>query len=126
MSVVRYTAQMPWESIDRIARPEVERGWALIGAAVKRRREGLALTQRDLERRSGISQSAISRLENGRLRGMRWSRFARLVDAMDGLDFGVPTTRHWIGLDRRRSAQLAEESGLEGQNSQSALAVDIR
>jgi transcriptional regulator with XRE-family HTH domain len=57
---------------------------------VKRRRLTIAWSQRDLERASGIDQSAISRLENGRLSGLRFSRFARLVTAMNGLDPDAP------------------------------------
>ena len=57
---------------------------------VKRRRLTIAWSQRDLERASGIDQSAISRLENGRLSGLRFARFARLVTAMNGLDLDAP------------------------------------
>jgi predicted transcriptional regulator len=57
---------------------------------VKRRRLTIAWSQRDLQRASGIDQSVISRLENGRLSGLRFSRFARLVTAMNGLDPDAP------------------------------------
>jgi len=40
------------------------------GARVKERRLSLGLTQADLATRSGLSQEAISRLENGRIRGL--------------------------------------------------------
>ena len=40
------------------------------GARVKERRLALGLTQADLATRSGLSQEAISRLENGRIRGL--------------------------------------------------------
>ena len=43
------------------------------------------LTQRQLESISGVDQTTISRLENGRLFGMRWTRFARLVHVLGGL-----------------------------------------
>jgi len=57
---------------------------------VKRRRITLRWSQRDLERVSGVDQTVISRLENGVLSGMRFSRFARLVAAMNGLDVDQP------------------------------------
>lgn len=99
---------MPWDEFNaKGSPPEVIRGWELIGAAVTRRRTRLCLSQPDLERRSGISQSSISKLENGRLRAMNWARFARLVEALDGLDFGSPTILHWIGLDARMAERAA-------------------
>ena len=115
----RYTSsKMPWDTFNQPAAPaSVRRGWLLIGAAVRRRRQGLRLSQRDLQRLSGTHQSVISRLERGRLAGMRWSRFAELVDALDGLDFGPPTTNHWIALSHRREA-LAREAGAEAPRAE--------
>jgi transcriptional regulator with XRE-family HTH domain len=82
---------MAWTEDDRRARdPEAQLGWDIIGGMVKRRRTQLGWTQRDLSIRSGLSQTAICRLETGRLRGLRFSRFARLVAAMGGLDPGLP------------------------------------
>ena len=82
---------MAWSAEDRERRlPEVQRGWEILGAMVKRRRFALHWSQRDLERASGIDQSAISRLENGRLSGLRFARFARLVAVMNGLDPDAP------------------------------------
>ena len=70
--------------------PEVQLGWEMLGAAVRRRRITLHWSQRDLERVSGVDQTVISRLENGVLSGIRFSRFARLVAAMNGLDVDRP------------------------------------
>jgi DNA-binding Xre family transcriptional regulator len=79
--------------------PEVQRGWELLGAAVKRRRIAINWSQRDLQRASGLHQSAISRLERGILSGVRFSTFARLVAAMNGLDperpHPPPRPPHW-------------------------------
>lgn len=61
------------------------RGCLLMGRLVRDRREQLRLSQRQLERLSGVDQTVISRLENGRLTGIRWSRFMKLVDALGGL-----------------------------------------
>jgi DNA-binding Xre family transcriptional regulator len=78
---------MAWTAEARERRfPEVQRGWELLGAAVKRRRIAMRWSQRDLQRASGLHQSAISRLERGILSGIRFSTFARLVAAMNGLD----------------------------------------
>jgi transcriptional regulator with XRE-family HTH domain len=91
---------MDWHDSYRPRSAQWIRGSQLVGAAVKRRREHLRLSQRDVERRSGVSQSVISRLENGLLPGLTWGRFVLLVNALDGLDFGVLPTHHWIELDR--------------------------
>jgi transcriptional regulator with XRE-family HTH domain len=60
-------------------------GFAALGRLVRRRRLQLGITQNELEWLSGIDQTLISKLENGRLKGMRWSRFGRLVGALGGL-----------------------------------------
>ncbi len=86
---------MPWTAKDRERyAPEVQQGWVLLGAMVKRRRETIGWSQRDLGRRAGLDQSAISRLENGALSGIRFSRFAKLVAAMNGLDPASPFPVH--------------------------------
>jgi transcriptional regulator with XRE-family HTH domain len=63
-----------------------QRGWHLLGAAIRRRRLSLGWTQRVLEAESGVDQTVISRIENGKQYGLRWSRLAELVDALGGLD----------------------------------------
>ena len=82
---------MAWTAEDRERRfPEVQRGLDLLGATVKRRRTAIRWSQRDLQRASGVHQSVISRLENGILSGIRFSRFARIVKAMNGLEVDAP------------------------------------
>ncbi len=77
---------MTWHLFDTTGNDEqTRRGFVLIGRDVLRRRQRLGITQRQLELLSGVDQTVISRLENGRLAGLRWSRFARLVDALGGL-----------------------------------------
>ncbi len=82
---------MPWDSFlldwddDLTAR-----GFAALGRLVRRRRHQLGITQKELEWLSGIDQTLISKLENGRLKGMRWSRFGRLVGALGGLSEDDP------------------------------------
>lgn len=38
---------------------------------------------------TGVDQSTISKLENGRRCGVRWARFAVIVAVLGGLDFGI-------------------------------------
>lgn len=65
-------------------RHEVEqRGYDLIGTRLKDLRTATGLTQRRLEDLTGIDQTVISRLENGRQYGLRWSRYAILVAVLD-------------------------------------------
>jgi transcriptional regulator with XRE-family HTH domain len=85
---------MSWDPDPWPSDPRVRRGLELIGDTIKRRRERLALSQRQLQGLSGVQQSGICRLENGKLTGLRWQRFARIVDALDGLEFAAPEARH--------------------------------
>ena len=80
----RYGFGMTWG--EPLADSRRQRGWHLLGAAIRRRRLSLGWTQRVLEAESGIDQTVISRIENGRQYGLRWSRLAELVDALGGLD----------------------------------------
>ena len=82
---------MAWTAENRRARhPEVQAGWELIGAMVKRRRRALGWTQRELSWRCGLDQAAICRLERGTLHGLRFRRFVAIVAAMNGLDVAAP------------------------------------
>jgi transcriptional regulator with XRE-family HTH domain len=67
-------------------------GYDQIGAILKRRRAAAGFTQRQLEAMTGIDQAVISRLENGKQYGLRWSRFAILVAKLGGLDEAKPPT----------------------------------
>lgn len=97
---------MVWDNLLRD--PAQQRGFDLVGRTIRRKRRWLGLSQRQLEGLSGIDQTVISRIENGKQYGVRWVRFARLVDALDGLE--TPTLpsatgspRPWlIGVRRRR------------------------
>jgi transcriptional regulator with XRE-family HTH domain len=77
---------MAWDTfVIRDVEPRTLRGFERIGALVRRRRHRLGISQRQLEYLSGLDQTVISQLENGKLRGLRWSRFADLVGALGGL-----------------------------------------
>ena len=75
---------MAWDQRPRD--PQQQDGFEAIGAMVRRRRAWLGWSQRYLELRSGLDQTVISRIENGKQYGIRWSRFATLVGAMGGLE----------------------------------------
>ena len=55
-----------------------------LGIVLKRARLGLGWSQRGLERRSGVEQTTISRLENGRLVNFSLQRLASLIQALHG------------------------------------------
>ena len=59
-------------------------GLQLLGAQLRRARLGNGWSQRRLERASGIDQTTISRLENGRLASLRLVRIAALMQALSG------------------------------------------
>ena len=120
-----YPLQMPWmEDGTRIREADVQRGMDLLGAAVKRQRIRLHLSQTDLSYRTGIHQSTISRFERGRRCGLRWSRFAKLIAVLGGLDFGdrepiaLPGYRHqvltpnpWVARQAELAAAAVKEVG---------------
>jgi DNA-binding Xre family transcriptional regulator len=84
ISARRYGPGMAW--FERPRDPQQQIGFEMIGAMVRRRRVHLGWTQRYLQSQSGINQAVISRLENGKQSGLRWSRFAELVQSLGGLD----------------------------------------
>jgi DNA-binding XRE family transcriptional regulator len=58
-------------------------GYDLIGARLKDLRVTARLTQRQVEALTGIDQTVISRLENGKQYGLRWARYAILVAVLE-------------------------------------------
>jgi len=62
--------------------PQVVSGMRAIGRTVRAARHRAGLRQTDLERRSGLDQTIISRIENGKLDSLAWWRFASLVGAL--------------------------------------------
>ena len=96
---------MTW--FERRRDPQEQHGFDLIGAEVRRRRYALGWSQRVLEARSGIDQTVISRIENGKQYGIRWSRFARLVDALGGLG-PLPPRDPWPGATGRPAQSAAD------------------
>ena len=85
---------MSWQSFALTrADDQTRRGFQLVGQVVRTRRQRMGLSQRALERLCGVDQTVISRLENGQLASLRWSRFAALVAVLGGLgeDATVPS-----------------------------------
>lgn len=87
----RYGPVMSWSDDSLAARdPLIQLGWDIVGAMIKRRRQRLGWSQRELARRCSLTQGVISRLENGKLRGLKMSRLAAMVAVMGGLDEVAP------------------------------------
>lgn len=67
-----------------------------VGAMVKDLRRAIRWTQRELAARSGVSQSLICAIENGRLADLTFNRVNRLLVAMGGRLI-VEVARPWLG-----------------------------
>jgi transcriptional regulator with XRE-family HTH domain len=99
----------------------------LIGAALRRRRQRLGWSQRDLGRRTGVDQSTISRLETGVRCGLRWSRFAAVVAVLGGLDFDTtsePARADAMMSFRMTRAQLLAEDEARFQAAVAAIQAE--
>jgi len=66
------------------------RGLQIIGRALFEARRRAGLTQRRLADVCGVHQSTISRLERGRLNGIRLKKLALIVAALDSLSVVDP------------------------------------
>lgn len=64
-------------------------GQGIDGARLRERRAQLGLTQAELAQRSGLSQEAISRIENGRIRGL-------MQPTQDALATALETSVSWL------------------------------
>ena len=82
---------MVYESDPR--HPVIQLGCERLGAMVRRRRHQVGWTQHGLSERSGVSQSVISRLENGKLRGLSLGHLAAMIGVLNGLDPREPLPR---------------------------------
>lgn len=82
---------MPWLDEPILERdPLIQLGWDILGAMVKRRRHALGWSQRELARRTSLSQPVISRLERGILRGLKLKRLAAITAVLGGLEPDQP------------------------------------
>lgn len=112
---------MSWEQRDANGRDlAIQRGMDLLGRALRRQRRRSGLTQRQLGLMTGVDQSTISKFENGRRCGLRWSRFARIVAVLDGLDFDEPPAQSILGLDHQRDTPNPYLARLEAERAAEA------
>jgi len=72
--------------------PLVKRGKVALGQAVRYGRRSLGVSQDTFGIHAGVSQPVISRLETGRLNGIRWQTLARVIGLLDAA--GVWRLRH--------------------------------
>jgi transcriptional regulator with XRE-family HTH domain len=94
-------------------RPEGDRDWALLrrfGVEFRRCRVYAGLSQVELARRSGVSQSTISRIERGKASSASLIKLVRISDAMRaGFPFAYCPHPHfcpWNRLDEDGQASL--------------------
>lgn len=83
-------------------------GAGIDGARLRERRTELGLTQAELAQRSGISQEAISRIENGRIRGL-------MQPTQDALAAALDASVAWLrgGTDDDDAAEAPSSGALE-------------
>jgi transcriptional regulator with XRE-family HTH domain len=113
---------MPWDWEQRPRDPQRQRGFELVGAMIRRKRMWLGWTQRVLESQSGIDQTVISRLENGRQYGLHWKRFADLVVALDGFDLVTRSAR--LDLQPPRVPDRIDLGGYDAEDDDDDDVVD--
>ena len=77
---------MPWSELDSADEKVTQLGYESIGRLVRTLRRRAGWTQQELQGLSGVHQSVISRLENGKRCGISWARFGRLIGTLGGLD----------------------------------------
>jgi predicted transcriptional regulator len=59
------------------------RGKLALGKAIRYGRLSLSVSQNTFGIHAGVSQPVISRLETGRLNGIRWQTLARIIGLLD-------------------------------------------
>jgi predicted transcriptional regulator len=65
--------------------PFVRLGKLAIGAAVRSARLDVGTSQRRFAVQAGVDQSVISRLETGKLNGIRWQTLARIIGVVQAM-----------------------------------------
>lgn len=118
---------MPWNEPNWwMSDPLAKRGMVLIGAAVRRQRLNRGWSQRDLEGLTGIHQSTISRLETGQRCGVRFTRFAKMVATLGGLDFGRSGAFGPLGLSPNPTVALQQVEQAEAMLRSARATVERR
>lgn len=94
-----------------------------LGLFVRDLRHSKSLTQQRLSERCGLSQSAISRLENGRAPGLRLAWYARaLVGLQDDIGIAGQWRRRWTEEARQR---LIDDFGPGGWLDQQLITSEV-
>ncbi len=81
--IVRSMRPRHWDWDDDVG-AAVLAGAAILGAWIRGARLRSGLTQRQLAWRSGLAQSTVSRLETGKLPGMRLRTLAGIIGVLNG------------------------------------------
>jgi DNA-binding Xre family transcriptional regulator len=71
--------------------PDEAYGLEALGRIVRQARRDVGATQHKLAAAVGVDQSVISRLENGKLTGLRFRRVGAIIALLDG------HVEYWIG-----------------------------
>ena len=90
--------------------PDEAYGLQALGAVVRRARRDAGISQHTLAAVVGIHQSNISKLENGKLTGLRLRRLGAIAAALDG------RVEYWMGhrakpASRRLPIDAGDRSG---------------
>ena len=75
----------------RPLRPDQAYGLQRLGKAIRQARRDMGVTQHTLARAVGVDQSVISRLEAGKLTGLRLRHLGSIVALLDG------HVEYWLG-----------------------------
>jgi predicted transcriptional regulator len=71
----------------------VRLGKLALGREIRAARLGLGWSQRSFAPHVGVDQSVLSRLETGRLNGIRWQTLARIIGVVEAAQgFRLPRT----------------------------------
>jgi len=118
------TRHAAFAHLDRPRSQDELSGYAAIGRWIQDKRRRAALTQVQLERLSGVDQTVISRLERGKLYGLRWQRLAILVGALERADprSDEPAPPWWVRAGVPVPASLRDQRVEAGHPSANRLA----
>jgi len=107
VSVLLWNARMTVPP--RPLRPDQAYGLKALGEVVRRARRDVGVSQHTLAAVVGVNQSVISRLENGKLSGLRLPLLGAIVAALDGhVEFWIGSRARPAGRRLPRGAGDAE------------------
>ncbi|HEY2916750.1 MAG TPA: helix-turn-helix transcriptional regulator [Candidatus Limnocylindrales bacterium] len=98
-------------------------GRRAFGRAIRRARRSKGLTQFELGSRSRLSQAAISRIETGDVKGLRYQTLMRILDALEVREIELTVARRqWFGVAWTAPEELA--GGLQSAYDREGHRVD--